>query len=235
MYLNSIFYKSSIHKLILEQIEQAFENKSNIAGTIHGQRKIYQGCYGRRTALFPSTKCNGSIPVESRLELAHAVSLEQDPQVKHYRTQALKIPLSQNHFSYPDFLIETNDNNFEVHEVKPCITSLPYKDIERFERLSTIFSSLGITFKLVDTIILPSEKQLQHLLYLYQRGHRYQWNHFEINFALEHLQKQELDDINQVHKMLKDIGLKEELGDYLLFHKKISISFNKTALSNGSV
>lgn len=235
MSLNSFFNFNEFYKNIFDQIEQAFNNKSDIAGTIHGQRKIYQGCFGRNTALFPSTKCNGSIPVESRLELAHAICLEQDPQVKQFRTQSLKIPLSQNKCSYPDFLIETNDNNFEVHEVKPCIKSLPCKDIERFERLSTIFSSIGITFKLVDKTILPSEKQLQHLLYLYQRGHRHQWNRFEINFALEQLQKQELHDINQAHKMLKDIGLKEELGDYLLFHKKISIPFNKPALANGSI
>lgn len=233
MYLNSIFYKNSIHKLILEQIEQAFENKSNIAGTIHGQRKIYQGCYGRRTALFPSTKCNGSIPVESRLELAHAVSLEQDPQVKHYRTQALKIPLSQNHFSYPDFLIETLDNHYEIHEVKPSISSLSDEDAERFKRLSSLLEPIGITFKLIDNTSIPPEMQLQNLLYWYQRGHRYSWSHFEINSALEHLQAQRFNNLNQIHEKLQVIGLKEELGDYLLFHSKISLPLNSLASTIG--
>lgn len=235
MYLNPFIHRHNLHLLILEQIEQAFNNKPSIAGTLHGQRKIFQGCYGRRTALFPSTKCNGSIPVESRLELAHAVSLEQDPNVKDFRTQSLKIQLSSCNFSYPDFLIETYDNNYEVHEVKPLISSLSDKDLERFERLSKIFDSIGIKFRLVDKNTLPSEEGLQRLLYLYQRGHRYPWSPLEIDFALKHLQEHQFETINHVHAALQVIGLKCELAEYLLFHKRITLLFKNSNFSQGDL
>ena len=97
--------QKNIHHYILEQIKTAFTTEPNIAATIHGQRKIFQGCYRRRTALFPSKKCGGSIPTESRLELAHAVCLERDPNVVNYRSQALKIKLSHEQHCYPDLLI----------------------------------------------------------------------------------------------------------------------------------
>ena len=56
MYAFSFDDKHNPHQAILDQINNAFKAESNLASTIHGQRKIYQGCYGRRTALFPSAK-----------------------------------------------------------------------------------------------------------------------------------------------------------------------------------
>ena len=51
-----MYLKNNLHCYIFEQIKTAFATKPNIAATIHGQRKIFQGCYGRRTALFPKQK-----------------------------------------------------------------------------------------------------------------------------------------------------------------------------------
>src|SRR5690606_30105164 len=96
-----------IQQLILEQIDFAFNQKPNIAGTLHGQRRIYQGCLERRTSLFPSRKAGGSIALESFLELAYALQLERHPDVQSFRTQALKIPIGKNQEAYPDFLIRT--------------------------------------------------------------------------------------------------------------------------------
>jgi len=78
---------------LLTQIAQAFQKSPNLARVLHGDRKIRQGGRGRRTALFPSMKCGGSIPLESRLELAYAVVLERSPSVQEYRTQAIRIRL----------------------------------------------------------------------------------------------------------------------------------------------
>ena len=77
----TVFLKTDIQTSILAQIRIAFESTANVAATLHGQRKIYQGAFGRRTSLFPSKKCCGAIPLESRLELAHAIRLEQDPNI----------------------------------------------------------------------------------------------------------------------------------------------------------
>lgn len=223
MSYKTICSKRENQQNILQQIKDAFETTANIASTIHGQRKIYQGSFGRRTSLFPSQKCCGAIPLESRLELAHAIRLEQDPNITNYRSQALKILITDEQYCYPDFLVQTKENLYEVHEIKPSIASLSTDDLNRFTILSDLLNSINITFKLIDHIDLPSESEISQLLYWYQRGHRFNWNAFEINYALDHLTLKEFDNSNQVYKTLESIGLKQELADYLFFHQEIMI------------
>ncbi|MCJ8510810.1 Tn7 transposase TnsA N-terminal domain-containing protein [Acinetobacter lwoffii] len=223
----AVFSKTDIQTNILEQIRIAFESTANVAATLHGKRKIYQGAFGRRTSLFPSKKCCGSIPLESRLELAHAVSLEKDPNILNYRSQALKILLINEQYCFPDFLIQTKKGNYEVHEVKPSIASLSIDELNRFAILSDLLHSIDITFKLIDHTDLPNESEISQLLYWYQRGHRFNWNNFEINYALEQLTLKEFDNSTQVYRTLESIGLKPELADYLFFHQKITINSDK--------
>lgn len=163
------------------------------------------------------------IPLESRLELAHAISLEQNPNIINYRSQALKILLTNEQYCFPDFLVQTKEGNYEVHEVKPCIASLSTNDLNRFAILSDLLHSIDITFKLIDQRNLPSESEISQLLYWYQRGHQFSWNTIEINYALNHLTFREFDTSNQVYKTLESIGLKQELADYLFFHKRITL------------
>ena len=206
---------------------KTFESTANVAATLHGQRKIYQGAFGRRTSLFPSEKCCGAIPLESRLELAHAISLEQDPNILNYRSQALKISLANKQYCFPDFLVQTKEGAYEVHEVKPSIASLSTDDLNRFAILSDLLHSIDITFKLIDHTDLPSETEISQLLYWYQRGHRFNWNTFEINYAIDQLKLKEFHNSNQVYRTLESIGLKPELADYLFFHQKITINSDK--------
>lgn len=223
MSYKTLFSKTDIQTSILEQIRIAFESTANVAATLHGQRKIHQGSFGRRTSLFPSEKCCGAIPLESRLELAHAISLEQNPNIRNYRSQALKILLSNEKYCFPDFLVQTKEGNYEVHEVKPCIALLSTGDLNRFAILSDLLHSIDITFKLIDQTNLPSESEINQLLYWYQRGHRFNWSSFEISYALEHLAINEFNNSTQVYKKLESIGLKQELADYLFFHQKINL------------
>ncbi len=227
MSYKTVFSKTDIQPNILEQIRTAFESTANVAATLHGQRKIYQGAFGRRTSLFPSEKCCGAIPLESRLELAHAISLEQDPNILNYRSQALKISLANKQYCFPDFLVQTKEGAYEVHEVKPSIASLSTDDLNRFAILSDLLHSIDITFKLIDHTDLPSETEISQLLYWYQRGHRFNWNTFEINYAIDQLKLKEFHNSNQVYRTLELIGLKPELADYLFFHQKITINSDK--------
>ncbi|MFW1761346.1 Tn7 transposase TnsA N-terminal domain-containing protein [Acinetobacter calcoaceticus] len=213
--------RSNLNQFIWEQIEKAFQVKPNLASTLHGQRKIYQGCFGRRTALFPSTKSGGAIPLESHLELAQALCLEQNTQVKSFRTQALKIPLSASNFFYPDFLVQNIDGSFEIHEVKPSIRALAQEELQKFEQVSQILNQMGILFKLIDQLSLPTTKQLQNLLYLYQRGHKRIWTPLEIDQAMDALEETAFQNIQAIYRSLQESGLPCELGDYLLFHKRI--------------
>src|SRR5690606_8843857 len=226
MSYKTVFSKTDTQTNILEQIRIAFESTANVAATIHGQRKIHQGAFGRRTSLFPSEKCCGAIPLESRLELAHAISLEQDPNILNYRSQALKILLANEQYCFPDFLVQTQKGTYEVHEVKPSKASLSNDDLNRFAILSNLLHSMEITFKLIDHKDLPTEREISQLLYWYQRGHRFNWNTFEINYAINHLKIKEFDNSNQVYRTLESIGLKPELADYLFFHQKIAIRSN---------
>jgi len=124
-------------------------------------------------------------------------------------------------------LIQTKKGNYEVHEVKPSIASLSIDELNRFAILSDLLHSIDITFKLIDHTDLPNESEISQLLYWYQRGHRFNWNNFEINYALEQLTLKEFDNSTQVYRTLESIGLKPELADYLFFHQKITINSDK--------
>lgn len=223
MSYKKVVSKTDIQISILEQIRIAFESTANVAATLHGQRKVHQGAFGRRTSLFPSQKCCGAIPLESRLELAHAISLEQNPNIINYRSQALKILLSNEQYCFPDFLVQTKEGAYEVHEVKPSRASLSTDDLSRFARLSDLLHLMDITFKLIDHTDLPSETEISQLLYWYQRGHRFNWNNFEINYALDQLTLKEFNNSAQVYKALESMGLKQELADYLFFHQRVTL------------
>lgn len=212
MSYKTVFSKTDTQTNILEQIRIAFESTANVAATIHGQRKIHQGAFGRRTSLFPSEKCCGAIPLESRLELAHALSLEQDPNILNYRSQALKILLLNEQYCFPDFLVQTKQGNYEVHEVKPSVASLSIDDLNRFAILSDLLHSIDIIFKIIDHTDLPNESEISQLLYWYQRGHRFNWNNVEINYAIDQLILKEFNNSAQVYKALESIGLRQELG-----------------------
>lgn len=212
-----------LQQLIFEQIHSAFNQKPNIAGTLHGQRRIYQGCLERRTSLFPSRKAGGSVALESFLELAYAVQLESHPAVESYRTQALKIPIGQNLELYPDFLIRTQKGDFEVHEVKPSIQHLSLESLQRFERLASILASINIPFKLVDANTLPQRQSLTQLLHLYSRGHFHEWKVLEIELAQNLLLSHELKSLEQAYSILEKNELSPQLADYLFFHQAIQI------------
>lgn len=215
--------QQNIQQLILEQIDFAFNQKPNIAGTLHGQRHIYQGCLERRTSLFPSHKAGGSIALESFLELAYALQLESHSAVESYRTQALRVPIGQSQELYPDFLIRTQNGNFEVHEVKPSIQHLSKEKIQRFERLRSILASIGISFKLVDANTLPQRQALTQLLHLYSRGHFQDWTSLEIELAKNLLIGLNLESLAQAYTILEKNQLSPQLADYLLFHQIIQI------------
>ena len=211
-----------IQNLIFEQIHCAFNQKPNIAGTLHGQRRIYQGCLERRTSLFPSRKAGGSIALESKLELAYTIQLESLAVVESYRTQALNIPIGQNQNIFPDFLIRKQNGEFEVHEVKPSIQHLSEQNTERFDRLATIFASIHIPFKLVDECTLP-RKSLDRLLHLYSCGHRHDLKPLEIELAHDLLIRHQLDNLQQAHSLLEENQLPSQLAEYLLFHHMIDV------------
>lgn len=206
---------------LLKQVEIAFSYRPSKDGTLHGDRRIKQGCRGKRTALFPSRKCGGSIAVESRLELSHAVLLEQDARICDFRSQALYINLPGNKRICPDFLVKTSEGAYEFHEVKPGIAHVSAADLIRFELLTKILRTIEIGFSLVERSDLPDEIQLQKLLHTYTLGHQTDWTDQQKDLAKNALAAHNYKQISEMHEVLYRIDLPVRLAEYFIFHREI--------------
>jgi len=207
---------------ILEQVVVAFQKRPDVANVLHGQRRIRQGGRGRRTALFSSIKSGGAVPVESKLELAHAVALERTSHVTRFRTQALCIPLTGRHVAYPDFLVEVASGMFEVHEIKPSIAHLSSDDAQRFAHIERILNRVGIEFRLIDATSLASGRALEETLLSYTRGHAERYSPSQISLAQEVLASKSFAWFSDAYKLLASHHLPPCLADYLAFHGKWS-------------
>ncbi|WP_426087913.1 hypothetical protein [Janthinobacterium sp. PSPC1-1] len=203
---------------LLDQIEAAFAKPPDVANVRHGQRRIHQGGRGRRTSLFPSRKNNGSIPMESRLELAYGLVLEANPLVSQYRTQAVEIILASGQATIPDFLIKTVHGRYLIHEVKPSKLHLQQRDHDRFSSAKLQLWDMEIEFAVVDALDLPSESEVAALLYLYSQGHRQQYSVGQIDLAHTLLKEQRTSDPVRARAWLHANELPMDLVSYLQFH-----------------
>ena len=215
-------YEERQHQKILDQIELAFKKLPTKANVLPGERLIKQGAKGRRTSLFPSRKAGGSIPLESQLELAHAVwNLERT--AKNYRSQAIRIELPGGKCCYPDFVVLTYDGVYEVHEVKPDILHLDDDTIRKLKVVERIFNSIGIPFKIIDSSTLPSMRQAEDLLLIYARGHVQHWTAYQIELAIHLLQTNFISKLSDGHHFLLAHDLPAQLLEYLIFHELVSL------------
>lgn len=203
---------------ILDQIEKAFQSEPSLAGTLHGQRRIHQGGRGHRTALFPSRKAGGAIPLESSLELSYAIELERCHIVQDYRVQSIKIHLSSDSHSFPDFLVLTKSGAIELHEVKPSTQNLSTEQKAKFKALEIITNNLGIKLRIIDAAKLAKDTELSKLIHLYNRGHIYKWTDEQIKLGSKILEDTVPGDIN-AYPLLSEKNLPEQIADYLWFHK----------------
>ena len=173
------------------------------------------------------------IALESRLEFAYALQLERDPEVKAYRTQALKIAISKAQFVYPDFLIKYQDGTIKVHEVKPDSLSINQVDFVRYNLLKLILKNSNIDFRFVDRSELPTEYESLILNFLYQNAHTNDWSEHQILSGTRSIPP--LNDLLfiEVQDYLTVSGLPKELANYLIFYGHISLpSLFATNLSN---
>lgn len=216
-------YTKAQYLSIAEQVTEAFNTKPTADGVIHGLRKIILGTVGKRPTLFPSKKNGGMIALESRLEFAYALQLERDPEVKAYRTQALKIAISKDQFVYPDFLIKYQDETIKVHEVKPDSLSINQVDFVRYNLLKLILKNSNIDFRFVDRSELPTEYESLILNFLYQNAHTNDWSEHQILSGTRSIPP--LNDLllMEVQDYLTVSGLPKELANYLIFYGHISL------------
>ena len=213
----------------LKQATQAFSIKPSLNGVIHCRRKIKLGKRGFRCNYFPSRKnATGSlgsvyIPMESRLETAHAVQLERKPNVRAYRTQAIELDVYGNRV-FPDFLIVNHSGQLYVDEVKADKRYLSSKMKQRIDHLTEMLGRWGINYAVVDSFDLPQGTKLENLLWLNQR----------INVNPTECQIKaflELDfdksTYGQLRILCKSKQLDESLVTYLIFIEGLNIDWLK--------
>lgn len=227
--------RSDVEIELLQEINQAFHRPASLARIFHGERRIHQGGRGKRTALFPSRKCGGSVPLESQLELAHAVNLERSPNVRDYRTQAIRIELPGKQFAYPDFLVRTTSGEIEVHEVNPSIKHLTKESNDRFRFMRTTLAGIGIGFRLFDFNDLPSGVSLNALLRCYSRAHIKLHARAEIDLAKYLLVNSGIESLSGAYVLLQEHELSPYLADYLAFHQQWTHNLDRHQSPNGGV
>ncbi|MDY1338840.1 Tn7 transposase TnsA N-terminal domain-containing protein [Pseudomonas aeruginosa] len=215
---NATLLKNPNSANLMLQISESLQSEPDIAGKIRGKRCIHQGNKHQRTALFPSKKANGTIQLESQLELAYAIELERNSQVLTYRAQPLKIPLPGNRFAFPDFLLVFLNGSIEIHEVKPSKSALTPDQIEKFEIIHSTLSNLGIEFKIVDSSELQHLADLDKLLMHYARGNSRTWNYLQLELAIKLIGEKNATPKDAYDALTKN-NLPPQIFDYLWFHK----------------
>lgn len=209
----------SLNKNLVDQFEKAFQKDKHRSSKFIGERKI-KSKVGSRVSFFPSKKNQGTISLESNLELAHAIELERDQDVVKYQTQAIKIFIDESHFIIPDFIVKKLDS-YEVHEIKPNIKALSLHNINRFKAAENILNLHNIGFKLFDEKDLIDPNNLIILKSSYQRI-------YNINIPIESINNYSVLILNKKYKnrhelidCIKRHEVPDYMADYFIFYNKI--------------
>lgn len=226
MHLNPIL--QALRSTLLRQAEEAFSEKPDLAGVVHGRRRITQGARGRRTTLFPSRKNGVTVALESQLETSFCLLLERDAEVTGYRCQALEIELDHGRRYFPDFLVRMNDGRWLIREIKPSRPHLTDEVRERHELVEKLLGRCDFDFAVLDQTDLPGSIQLENLYTLYQRSIIKQWSRQECDLAMERIaQLSGPQTLATWHAHLAEAGLSPLLVDHLLFHGRLSADLDR--------
>lgn len=209
---------AQLNQNLLRKFEEAFQKQTHVSSKYIGERRI-KSRVGSRVSLFPSVKNEGLICLESNLELAHAISLERNEDILQYRTQAVQIFISNQHFIIPDFIIKTS-NGFEVHEIKPNLESLSENKISRFKLVEKILKNYNITFRAFDRITLLSKEDYIFLNISYQRANHKEIIKSELKRAESIIKKEIFNSRDELYTLMKSNNLEKSIADYFIFYKK---------------
>jgi hypothetical protein len=225
MHLNPIH--QALRSTLLRQAEEAFSQKPDLAGVIHGRRRVHPGARGKRPAYFPSRINNATMVPESQPENWYCLLLERDPSVAGYRCQVPEIEYVPGSWYFADFLVRTTDNRWLVREVKPSRTDLPDDDRERFSLVESMLRECDFDFAVVDTTDFPSEPCLQNLHTLYLGSAFRPWSRLECELAMKQIAQLPLPQpLSVLYSQLEKAGLSPLLMDYLLFHGQLIADLN---------
>ncbi len=213
---------------LLQQAEEAFSSPPDQAGVVHGRRRITQGQRGRRTSLFPSRKNDVTLALESQVEEAYCLLLEQDKRVIGYRCQSLEIPYAPGRCCYTDFLIRTCGGSWLLSEIKPDKNHLDVESKLRFETVQRLLTHCGFEFCVVDKNDMPSETHFDNLYWLYHQSAQRYWATQEIELALQLIRHcPHPKTFRALQSQFINAGLPPSLVEYLLFHGKLATNLDR--------
>lgn len=201
------------------KFEDAFRKQTHVSSKFIGERRI-KSRIGSRVSLFPSAKNEGLICLESNLELAHAICLERDENILQYRTQAVQIFISDQHFIIPDFIVKKS-NGFEVHEIKPNLKTMSEKQSSRFKLAEEILKNHLIKFKTFDRTNLLSKQDYLFLNISYQRANHKILNKSDLKKAETIIKDSNFKCKNDLYILISSNDLDPIIADYFIFYKKI--------------
>jgi len=201
------------------KFEDAFRKQTHVSSKFIGERRI-KSRIGSRVSLFPSTKNEGLICLESNLELAHAISLERDENILQYRTQAVQIFISDQHFIIPDFIVKTA-NGFEVHEIKPNLKTISEKQFSRFKSAEEILNKYNIKFRTFDLTTLLSKEEYTFLNMSYQRANYKDIKKSNLDKAELIIKNETYNSRDELYILMSSNNLEPIIADHFIFYKKI--------------
>lgn len=216
----NLYISDKLHQLnssLINSIEIAFKKESHISSELIGVRKI-KPRPGIRTYLFPSKKNSGLIPLESSLELAHAIALEGDPDVLQYRTQAIKLFISEQQYLIPDFVVK-KINSIEIHEIKANLNMISNKQRIRFELAEEELKRYSISLRIYDAKKLLNRENAQILNMHYQRANFKSFRPDELQLGRTLLKENRINNKNDLVLILEKNNLSPLMADYFIFYE----------------
>lgn len=147
---------------LLHRVREAFSVEPDNATILQGKRHFRQGLPHVRVVHAPSPKNEGLfIPCEGRLEGALAVSLEIDPDIAAFRTQALWLRGPSGRDLVCDFAVKTIKGDYRVVDVKPWGHLSTPKVAERMEFVRKRLASACLPHRIVTERDLEREPARQ--------------------------------------------------------------------------
>lgn len=202
---------------LIHNIDAAFKKEAHSSSELVGIRKV-KSRPDIRIFLFPSKKNSGLIALESSLELAHAIDLERNSDIIEYRTQAIKLFISEQNYIIPDFVVK-KINHIEIHEIKADINMLSNEKRLRYELAEQELKNYSIIFRMYDAKKLLKKEDAQILNMHYQRANFKSFTPEEIQFARILLKANQIKNKNDLTLILEKNNLSPLMADYFIFYE----------------
>lgn len=212
---------------IRSELEKVFNVEPAFPRVWEGVRKLNKGKPLKRVSQFASVKNKMGMPVEGGIELSLCYHLEWLPSVTQYRTQPFTLELGLDGKYTPDFLVQHDNELFEVVECKFSGSLGKQKVQNKIAAIKLYFKSQGIQF----TVMTEKDFQSQsfhNLKYLYGSAH-YPFTKTQKSYALQRLKDLGNEfTYSQAKNHFKQQDLLTHFVNWAMFHRLLMFDVSAT-------